>query len=156
VDSVKSISKSYLRPALIVAVGGLAMFVALIALISGVHQLVILGLEALSVSDPDENGWIRVIAFSTLLILFGVLTWSVLRSDRSDLLKATFSVVPYALAYTVIAGNLGAGLMPALGVGVAFFIVVAVYLSRRALPWIYSYALGFTSLAMLVLVLSDQ
>ncbi len=153
---MKSISKSYLRPALIVAVGGLAMFVALIALISGVHQLVILGLEALSVSDPDENGWIRVIAFSTLLILFGLLTWSVLRSDRSDLLKATFSVVPYALAYTVIAGNLGAGLMPALGVGVAFFIVVAVYLSRRALPWIYFYALGFTSLAMLVLVLSDQ
>ncbi len=153
---MKSISKSYLRPALIVAVGGVAMFVALIALISGVHQLVILGLEALSVSDPDENGWIRVIAFSTLLILFGVLTWSVLRSDRSDLLKATFSVVPYALAYTVIAGNLGAGLMPALGVGVAFFIVVAVYLSRLALPWIYFYALGFTSLAMLVLVLSDQ
>jgi energy-converting hydrogenase Eha subunit A len=155
-DSLRGFAESRLRPALIVTVGGLVMFAGVIALISGFHQLVILGLEALSVSDPDENGWIRVIAFSTLLILFGVLTWSVLRSDRSDLLKATFSVVPYALAYTVIAGNLGAGLMPALGVGVAFFIVVAVYLSRLALPWIYFYALGFTSLAMLVLVLSDQ
>lgn len=153
---MKSFSKSYLRPALIVAVGGLAMFVALIALISGVHQLVILGLEALSVSDPDENGWIRVIAFSTLLILFGVLTWFVLRSDRSDLLKATFSVVPYGIVYTVIAGNLGAGLMPALGVGVAFFIAVLVYLIRKRLPWIYIYALAFISLAMLILVLTGQ
>jgi hypothetical protein len=153
---MKSISKSYLRPALIVAVGGLAMFVALIALISGVHQLVMIGLEALSVSEPDENGWIRVIAFSTLLILFGVLTWFVLRSDRSDLLKATFSVVPYALAYTVIAGNLGTGLMPALGVGVAFFLVMCLYLHRKRLPWIYTYALAFISLAMLVLVLTGQ
>ena len=153
---MKSISKSYLRPALIVAVGGLAMFVALIALISGVHQLVILGLEALSVSEPDENGLVRVIAFSTLLILFGVLTWFVLRSDRSDLLKATFSVVPYALAYTVIAGNLGAGLMPALGVGVAFFLAVLFFLQRKRLPWIYTFALAFISLAMLILVLTGQ
>lgn len=155
-DSVKAFSKSYLRPALIVAVGGLAMFVALIALISGVHQLVILGLEALSVSELDKNGLVRFIAFSTLLILFGVLSWFVLRSDRSDLLKATFSVVPYALAYTVIAGNLGAGLMPALGVGVVFFLAVLFFLLRRRLPWIYIYALAFTSLAMLILVLTGQ
>lgn len=153
---MKAFSKSYLRPALIVAVGGLAMFVALIALISGVHQLVILGLEALSVSEPDENGLVRVIAFSTLLILFGVLTWFVLRSDRSDLLKATFSVVPYALTYTVIAGNLGAGLMPALGVGVAFFLAVLFFLQRKRLPWIYTFALAFISLAMLILVLTGQ
>lgn len=153
---MKAFSKSYLRPALIVAVGGLAMFVALIALISGVHQLVILGLEALSVSELDKNGLVRFIAFSTLLILFGVLSWFVLRSDRSDLLKATFSVVPYALAYTVIAGNLGAGLMPALGVGVVFFLAVLFFLLRRRLPWIYIYALAFTSLAMLILVLTGQ
>jgi len=156
VDSLKDFSRSYLRPAVIVAVGGLAMFVAVIALISGVHQLVILGLEALSVSDPDENGWIRVIAFSTLLVLIALLSWFVLRSDRSDLLKATFSVVPYALAYTVIAGNLGAGLMPALAVGVVFFLVAFSYLVRKRLPWIYIYALAFISLVMLILVLTGQ
>ena len=155
-DSLKGFFRSYLRPALIVSVGGLAMFVALIALISGVHQLVMIGLEALSVSEPDENGWIRVIAFSTLLILFGVLAWFVLRSDRSDLFKATFSVVPYALAYTVIAGNLGAGLMPALALGVVFFVAVLSYLVRKRLPWIYTYALAFISLVMLILVLTGQ
>jgi len=156
VDSLKDFSRSYLRPAVIVAVGGLAMFVAVIALISGVHQLVMIGLEALSVSDPDENGWIRVIAFSTLLVLIALLSWFVLRSDRSDLLKATFSVVPYALAYTVIAGNLVAGLMPALAVGVVFFLVAFSYLVRKRLPWIYIYALAFISLVMLILVLTGQ
>ena len=43
-DSLKDFSRSYLRPAVIVAVGGLAMFVAVIALISGVHQLVMIAI----------------------------------------------------------------------------------------------------------------
>lgn len=132
------------------------MFAAVIALLSAVHQVAMLGLEALSVSDPDQNSWIRAAAFSIFLILIAVLVWFVLRSDRSDLFKATFTVVPYGLAYSVIAGNLNAGLMPALGVGLAFFLAVSFFLNHRKLPWIYAFALLFISLAMLTVVLVGQ
>jgi hypothetical protein len=39
---------------------------------------------------------------------------------------------------------------------VAFFLGVLFFLQRKRLPWLYTYALVFISLAMLILVLTGE
>lgn len=106
--------------------------------------------------DPDSDDLARALAFGVWAALLGTAAWLTLRSDLPTLVKAMVTFALYGVFYSVLAGNLGMGLIPALAIGGLFFVGVLAYLRRSGRPWPFTYALVLVSLVMLAITIGTR
>lgn len=94
---------------------------------------------------------------TSMLIVFGVLivalSWVVFRSTLPDLFKAIYATMPLAVLFVSIGILTYPQPVLAYGLNGLAFAVILGYLLKTKRPWIYYYALGFTTLTLLIFTL---
>jgi len=94
---------------------------------------------------------------TSMLIVFGVLivalSWFVFRSTLPDLFKAIYATMPLAVMFVSIGILTYPQPVLAYGLNGLAFVAILAYLVKTKQPWIYYYALGFTTLTLLIFTL---
>lgn len=102
----------------------------------------------------DRHEWFPPFRLAIFATLVGAATWFVMKSTLPVIVKAIFMAVPLATVYAAIGLSLYEWPVAVFGIGVAFGVVVLIALRRSRQHWLLVYALAWTSVAMLAVVVT--
>jgi hypothetical protein len=150
-STIKHWLTKYLPGIVAVPVGGFILwnlaFVAAALLINGIGMLFP---HNFARSSPSFSAMMMIV-FVALVFL---LTWFIMRSALDDLYKAVYLTMPVAVVYVSIGVLLYRWPLTSYLVNAFLFSLIASYLFLRKRPWVYLYAVLFTTLTLLIFTLA--